>query len=121
MRKSLLIALLGLLALTGCRSWRVSTAPTAQVLSEEQPDQIRVARISDSSEVVLHQPTIIGDSLRGLPTALAIQAMMIPLADIREVAVRRFDLGKTLFRSFLVVGAVALYELLFSLNEGPTF
>ncbi len=112
-----ILALIVLFGFSGCRSWRVATVPVAQVLADEAPEQVRLATTTDSTKIVLHQPTIVGDSLRGLPTALAINPRMVSLADITEVAVRRFDLGKTLFRSFIIGGAVVLYELLQGLNQ----
>jgi hypothetical protein len=89
----------------------------AQVLVDEAPDQIRLAVTTDSTKLVLHQPMIVGDSLRGLPTALAINPRMVALSDITEIAVRRFDLGKTVLRSFIIGGAIVLYELLQNLNQ----
>jgi hypothetical protein len=89
----------------------------AQVLVDEAPDQIRLAVTTDSTKLVLHQPMIVGDSLRGLPTALAINPRMVALSDITEIAVRRFDLGKTVLRTFIIGGAIVLYELLQNLNQ----
>jgi hypothetical protein len=89
----------------------------AQVLVDEAPDQIRLAVTTDSTKIVLHQPMIVGDSLRGLPTALAINPRMVALSDITEIAVRRFDLGKTVLRTFIIGGAIVLYELLQNLNQ----
>lgn len=111
------LALTILFGVAGCRSWRVATVPMAQVLVDEAPDQIRLAVTTDSTKIVLHQPMIVGDSLRGLPTALAINPRMVALSDITEIAVRRFDLGKTVLRTFIIGGAIVLYELLQNLNQ----
>jgi len=110
-----------ILCLTGCKTWRVEPVTPVQLVTVERPEVVRVGRSSDSSTVVLYQPTIIGDTLRGLPTQLAIRPVMVPLRDIRTISTRRFSLAKTLLFGLAVGGGVVLYELLQGLNQGVSF
>lgn len=116
-----LSASLGLLLIAGCKTWRVEQVAPAQFVQQERPNVVRVDRASDSSQVVLYQPTVIGDTLRGLPTELAIRPVMVPLRDIRTISTKRFSLGKTLLLGVAVSGGVVLYELLQGLNQGVQF
>ena len=66
----------------------------------------------------LYTPSVVGDSLKGLPTELAIRPVTIPLSEVASVATRHFSVG----RSFLLVGVVVagafVYDWLMSLNQG---
>jgi len=108
---------LPLLGLGGCKAWRVETAPPAQVLAEQHPEVIRVTRVSDTARVIMHAPRIEGDSLRGLPTELSINDVAVAVSDVASVAIRRTSLGKTMLAVLGIAGAVAVYELLMSLNQ----
>ena len=109
--------LLSLFSLGACRAWHVESTPAPEVIRASHPSVIRVTRVSDSSEVVLYTPSIQGDSLRGLPTELAVRPMSVPLDDIGQVATKQFSWGKTLLLGLAIVGGLVLYELLQSLNE----
>ncbi len=111
------LALLLTASLAGCKTWHLETMPPTRLIEEQQPPVVRVDRASDTSQVILHAPSIVGDSLRGLPTELAIRAVMVPLADISRIATRKFSLTKTVLVSLAVGGGVALYQLIQSLNQ----
>lgn len=114
-------ALAFLLGVAGCKGWHVEPMPPAELVEQRKPEVVRIDRSSDSSRVVMYSPTVVRDSLRGLPTELAIRAITIPIGDIKAIAVRQFSLGKTLLLGLAIAGGVLAYELLQSLNTGPTF
>lgn len=118
-RRRLVIAvtILAMLGVGGCRSWRVSEVTPRQLIQGQTPSQVRVATTTDSTKLVLFQPTIIGDSLRGLPTELAVRPRMIALAQITEIATKHFNPGKTLLTVAAIATAVVAYDLLMSLNQ----
>lgn len=49
---------------SACTKWQVQSAPPPQLLSERQPDKIRVTR-TDRSRAVLSRPGIVNDSMYG--------------------------------------------------------
>jgi hypothetical protein len=90
-----------LLLLTGaCTSWHVETLPPAQLVAEQEPDQVRV-RLVDRQRFVLRMPAVLGDSLVGTQDG---GTRSVALAEVNEIAVRR---GNTLKSIGLVVGVVA--------------
>jgi hypothetical protein len=97
------IALVLLLAyLPACHSWRTETVTPQAVIEAKHPDQIRVAR-ADGTKQVLHQPAVVGDTLRGTAREPA-----IPLSDVQAVETRHGDTGKTLLLGLgIAVGVVA--------------
>ena len=106
------------LPLSGCKSWRVQTAVSpAEFVAKEHPERIQVVRL-DKSKLELFNPTVVGDSLKGLPTELAIRPVIIPLGDISTVATRHFSIGRSALLVLAVVGGAFLYDWLMSLNEG---
>ena len=85
--------------LVSCHSWRASDRPLSQVLSEDNPEQVRVT-FPDLRTEILRSPMIEGDSL----TALAWKGgprRALALADIRQVEVQRISVPKT---ALLTVG-----------------
>jgi hypothetical protein len=70
------------------------------VISEEQPDWIRVT-LTDGSQRVLEQPAVSGDILSGLSDAGT--PVHIPLADVVDVAVEKTNALKT-----AALGAIAI-------------
>ncbi|MDZ4674753.1 MAG: hypothetical protein SGI84_09875 [Gemmatimonadota bacterium] len=111
----LAMATVVLAALAGCTSYRIETAPVAQVVAEREPRSVLVTLSSDR-EVELFGPVIADDSLRGHPRAESVQRVSYALADIRTVKTKRFNLGKSLLYVAIAAGGVAVYELLMSLN-----
>ncbi len=106
------------LLLAGCKTWRVETGATpAEFVERERPDRIQVRRTDDTT-LELFNASIVGDSIRGLPTELAIRPIMMPLTQVSAVATRHFSLGRTLLVTFAVAGGAFLYDQLMSLNEG---
>ena len=93
-----------------CTGWVVQTAPPQQVVTERHPDQARITRV-DGSEIVLHRPVVSGDSLLGAVIVGkntagedSLQAVGLPAAEARTIAIRKVNAGKTVG---LVLGVAA--------------
>jgi len=119
MPRSLLWSVLVLaLPLSGCKSWRVETGVSpAEYVSKEHPERIQV-RKNDKTTLELFNPSVVGDSLKGLPTELAIRPVTLPLTEVASVATRHFSMGKSALLVIGVVGGALLYDWLMSLNQG---
>jgi hypothetical protein len=103
--------------LSGCVAWRRQEVAPKKLILETNPEVVQVIR-RDSSKTLVYQPKIISDSLlTGHPSALAIERLVIPLNDITAVATRYKHMGKTLIAGLAVLGGVAVYALLQSLNS----
>jgi hypothetical protein len=119
MPRSLLWSVLVLaLPLSGCKSWRVESGVSpAEFVAKEHPERIQVRR-TDKTTMELFNPSVVGDSLKGLPTELAIRPVTLPLSDVASVATRHFSLGKSALLVVAVVGGALIYDWLMSLNQG---
>lgn len=103
---------------TGCVAWRPQSTPTAQLLAANPQDVIKVATADTGKGFLVYQPRVQGDTLTGHPTEAAIQRMAIPLASIRQVSTRYHHIGKSLLAGIAIIGGIAVYGLLQSLNGG---
>lgn len=111
-------ALVLALPLSGCKSWRVETGATpAEFVAKEHPERIQVRR-SDKTTLELYSPSVVGDSLKGLPTELAIRPITVPLSEVTAVATRHFSLARSGLLVLAVVGGALVYDWLMSLNQG---
>ena len=86
--------------LPACSSWQVGTPTPAQFVEQEHPDRVRVTRI-DGTTITLYSPTVRADSLIGTTTGglarpVPSDAVGIPLAQVRQVEVRRANTAATL-------------------------
>jgi hypothetical protein len=96
-RRTRVIAAVLLLAyLPACSSWRVENVSPQALIEAKHPTQVRVSR-PDGTKLVLHQPSIAGNTLRG-----SVQEPAIPLDDVQIVETRHRDTGKSL----LLVGGI---------------
>jgi hypothetical protein len=84
------------------------------VISEEQPDWIRVT-LTDGSQRVLEQPAVSGDILSGLSDAGT--PVHIPLADVVDVAVEKTNALKTAALIYVVLGIGAIAILMWAAVE----
>jgi hypothetical protein len=91
---------LGALAQVGCVSWRVQEVAPIVLVTETTPGTVRLER-TDASRVVLTRPMVVGDSIRGQQGAVAV-------ADIKALAVRRFDAARTLGLAGGILAAAAV-------------
>lgn len=102
--------------ISGCTSYRLTNRPVAEIVREREPESIRIV-VGDSRTVEVFQPVIVADTLKGRPRAAAVERVSFPLASIRSVAIKRFNLGKTLLFVAALGGGVFLYDLLMSANN----
>ena len=99
------------LCLSACTTWRLSEMAPQTLVATERPGRIRVTR-SDGSELVLRSPSIRADSLYGLQRGVVggvrgDRSVGIPLTDIRQLAVGRDDLAKSVGLTVLILAVVA--------------
>jgi len=85
-------ALMFVLHLGACSTWRPVTVSPRQFIEEEQPDRIRVWQDARATE--LRDPRIGGDTLTSM---VPNERGKIALTDITLIEVRRFSYGRTLF------------------------
>jgi hypothetical protein len=113
------VSLAGLVALsaTGCMGWRVQQVSPRELLRDKSIEAVRVTR-ADKSRVEIWSPRIEGDSIVGHPTDRAIARLVMPLSQVETISTRYKSVGKTLVVGLAVIGAVAVYALLQSLNQG---
>lgn len=116
-RRAGLVAWLAL-GTSGCMAWRMESVPPSELL--KTPGTVEAVRVTraDKSKVEIYSPTLQGDTIVGHPTDRAIARVSLPLSEVQSIATRHQSLGKTLLISLGVVGAVAVYGLLQSLNQG---
>ena len=98
-----------LLVAVGCHSWSTYRG-APQNLVDKHPTSIRVTRV-DGSQLELVQAGLRVDTLVGLRAELARKdstaaRTAIPFADIRELAVRRFDPLRTALTAGVGLAAV---------------
>ena len=101
-------ALLLLLYLPACTSWKVGRPTPEEFLENEQPDNVRVTQ-TDGSRVELMSPEVRADSLVGTAKEGTVHVVSIPLSGISFVEVKKVSAVKNLFLILglaMVVGAV---------------
>ena len=105
------------LSASGCLAWRVQPVAPRELLKDRSIDAVRVTR-ADKSKVEIYNPQIVGDSIVGHPTDRAIARLVLSLSQVETIATRYKSLGKTLLAGLAIIGAVSVYALLQSLNQG---
>ena len=108
---------LGLVLLTACSSWRVQPVAPVQLITAEQPAQVRVQR-ADGQQLVLKRRLIRGDTIWGQTTA---DSAGVPLTEISAIAVRRPDWLKTTGLVVLTTGAAFGVACAVGCDFGPDF
>jgi hypothetical protein len=110
--------------LSACTKWQVQQVSPKQLLTQHQPEKLRVSLV-DNTEVVLERPEIRGDSLYGVRDESALRldyasgrppshgaSVALPLADVEKVAVRKINPVTTgLLVGIGVAAGVFLIEL----------
>lgn len=84
-------AVVVLLALCGCATWRPQGLTPEAVLRLDHPERIRLT-LTDSTRLVLWHPILLGDSISGLRSG---KTRTVPLTDVPYVSLRRPDNGAT--------------------------
>ena len=83
-----------MLHLTACYTWQgVATTSPAGMIEATQPDRVRVT-VRGEGEVELANPSVEGDQLVGADGA------SMPLADVLQIQIRNFNLGRTILAGF---------------------
>jgi len=99
------LVLIGL-HLSACVTWQPVPLNRQRILEEQQPERVRI-RQADGTRIELRNPRVERDSLiaevSGQPpsTQLGAETVRIPLADVRGLEIRHFDIWGTIG---LVVG-----------------
>ncbi|HEV8195362.1 MAG TPA: hypothetical protein VGP87_01875 [Gemmatimonadales bacterium] len=102
---------------TGCASWRVQQVAPKELLKDKSIEAVRVTR-ADKSKVEIYNPVILGDSIIGHPTQQAIARLVMPISQVQTIATRYHSVPKTMLAGLAIIGAVAVYGLLQTLNQG---
>lgn len=101
---------------SACSSWRVPPVSPQEFLTHEHPDRIRVREQGGTH--VLSDPRLAADTLTGLEKG---QERRMPIATVEEVAVRRFNVFKTVALIVIIpavlIGTVAI--LMCAGDTGP--
>lgn len=111
-----LLAWLGILPLAACQTWQVAGPTPAEFLAQHSPDRIMVLR-ADSSRLILLDPSLEGDTLRGFAQTGGRPAL--PLTEVRSVSVRRTSWGRTVGLVGAVGAGVALAIILGNCGSDP--
>ena len=112
--------------LPACTKWQVQQVSPQQVLTQHQPEKLRVSLV-DNTEVVLRRPEIRGDSLHGVRDESELRldyvsgrppshgsSAALPLEDVEKLAVRKIDPITT---GLLVGAGVAAGAFLIGLTQ----
>ena len=102
---------------TGCMAWRLESVPPRELLKTPGIEAVRVTR-ADKSKVEIYDPVLQGDSIIGHPTDRAIARLAMPLSQVETISTRHQSIGRTLLITLGVAGAIAVYGLLQTLNQG---
>jgi len=113
------------LHLTACYTWQgVATTSPAGVIEATQPDRVRVT-MQDGSQLDIEKPFVSGDQLLGKDwRTWEVNRLLgnaddvsVPLVDILQLEVRRYDLARSAGVSGLVVVGL-LGALLYGASQG---
>lgn len=105
------------LAASGCLAWKVESASPREVLRRPEVTAVRIER-SDSERVEIYDPTLVGDTISGHPTKLAVARIQVPLSNVRSIATPHKSIGKTALLVLGIGGVITVYALLQELNQG---
>ena len=105
-----LTAAMLLVLLPACYSWRPITGSPQQLLSEEQPEAVRVTS-TGGAMFILQNPSMTVDSIVG---STEFGPVRMAARDFPLLEVHRFDLFKTLAVATLNVAAVVAIGCLFA-------
>lgn len=103
---------------SSCRGWSVQDTAPAEYLKNEQPSSARLFK-KDGKQVILLEPEIVGDSIRGYATTTGRPSFA--LADIDSLAVKKTKWGNTLLLVGGIGAAVALATLLSDCSDARAY
>lgn len=87
--------------LSACATWRLAPIPPAQLIQEQDPNQVRVRRAGGET-MTLQSPELVQDSVVG--TSRGSRASL-PLSDVEAIEVRRISVFRT---TALILGIVVV-------------
>jgi len=105
------------MATSGCMAWRVESVPPREVLSRPNLTAVRIVS-TDSAKIEIYDPALVGDSVYGHPSKLAVARVYVPLSHVKTIATMHRSFGKTALIVLAAGGAVVVYALLQELNQG---
>jgi hypothetical protein len=113
-RRAIALALL-LWYVPACTTWQVAQGITPQqLIADRHPAAVRVT-LPDSSQIVLDEPSIAGDSVAGFVHG---RDSSVVASDVKQVAIRKVSGGRTMgmvvglgLLGALIAGAVALQSM----------
>ena len=100
-----LLAVMGVPLLAGCRSWQATPAAPAALIADGRPAEVRVT-LADESVVTIERPSIVSDTIRGLSASGNVRAA---IEDVRTLEVRRSSVPKSMAFVILHVAAVVSF------------
>ena len=101
-----------------CSSWRLETLSPAEVVTQQEPGEIRVSRANTASEV-WYKPTIRGDTLVAWWDIYGkTPDRRVPLADIQAVSTNHFSAAKTI-PLVMVLGLLTAAAIAMATWDGP--
>lgn len=104
-----LIAALLLVLLTACYDWRPITVSPQELISEEQPSDIRVTSTGGVT-FTLENPSMDNDSIAG---STEVGPVRLAAKDFRLLELRRFSVMKTVGITTLYAGVIGAFVALF--------
>jgi len=105
------------LATSGCMAWRVESASPREVVGRPGVQAVRIVS-TDSAKLEIYDPTLVGDSIYGHPSKMAVARVYVPLSHVKTIATMHKSFGKTALIVLGAAGAVGVYALLQELNQG---
>ncbi len=90
--------------LVACSTWKPQHVSPQQVVSEKQPDKVRVT-LTDGTRNVIEYPMITGDSLTGVLAGVqeTVPLSTVTVLELREVDVLINLLGVAVFVAFAAI------------------
>ena len=112
-----LALLLLTLHLTGCQTWRPTTASPRELIGERQPSSVRVT-LASREVIILEEPRLASDSIEGVITDASVDAddgleAAVAQRDVASMEVRQFSLGRTLALGVIGGAGVIGFAVLF--------
>jgi hypothetical protein len=108
-RSAVSLLLVTSLLTSSCRGWSVQGTTPSDYMREHQPSSVRLFK-RDGKQVVLMEPEVVGDSLRGY--AVTTGRPSFALSDIDSLAVRKTKWGNTVLLIGGLSAAVVVATLL---------
>ena len=97
------LALMLMLSYAGCHGWRPAGLSPQQVISDEQPSQVRIT-LGSGEVATVSNPILLNDSIVGTNEEGEVR---IASQDIRLLEVRQLEVGQTVILSVLLGAAAA--------------